>query len=303
MGRKYTQVPHWELLWPACEAAYRHLEQLLQVPLLNPAVILKRHSSEDDAVFWQQRVQAVSDYLSDATVPELAMAWQLDTPYSYGVTQHAFQLHSHRLQKAYLALLAAEGNLIENSVPERNQNEDPSGPISFNDTAFTHIIFCEGRNTLNRPEWAFLPLSVNKGQALVVDFEAALPRNGIIKCGKELTLCPYGDRYWWAGASFEWKFDTDGPTDVFREQTLQRIQQYTSIPFRILESLSGFRVSAQDRTAVAGWHPKKKQFGILNALGTKGVLQAPHAAKALVNTLLAGKFIHNPFALERFRSS
>ncbi len=278
MGRKRTLVRNYDLLYSKYVEVYSYLEGLLEERFFRPARILELLKTTEAQQFFEERATAYPEFLHTQKEDYK----EVFSASNWGITENAFLLDTTRLQNAYLKLLHEEGLLLTDSFPLM---ETPHSGFEWKGRNYTHIIYCNGKSIIGIPETNGLPLSVNKGQALLLQLDTDLPRDVIFKLSEKLTLCPWGEKYWWAGASFEWQYEEETPTNIFLQNLEKRISETLKSSFRVVQPLAGFRVSSPDRTAIAGWLPQNPTVGVLTATGTKGVLQAPAAAAELVEIL------------------
>lgn len=300
MGRKRQLVADYETLMATCTDAYRYLSQLLAEFFFQPVQITEVISGNKAVSFFKEKTRHYPDFLQmEATAQALPTFFNLTNEDCIGITDRAYVLQTALLQKRYLELLEKEGRLIKAIFHPQNEPVSESD-FEFQGRIYTHIIYCNGQTFPEIPALEALPLSLNKGQALVLEIDAPLPRNRVFKFGKGLTLCPWGEKGWWAGASFEWTYATENPTADFLTEMTPRLEKVLKVPFRVVAQLAGFRVSTQDRRAVAGWTPQNRRVGFVTGLGTKGVLQAPRAAAEVVNQLVNLGINGNLFKPSRF---
>lgn len=300
MGQKRQLVTDYEVLMKACIETYSYLEQLLGISVFRPVKILEGLHGLQAQDLFRKKSECYPQFLRlDEKGDSLSGILKSGEAVPAGITSQAFQLDAPKLQAHYLDLLRREGRFIADFF-------DPSGVkteknfFHYQGRRYSHLLYCNGKNFLQIPESAALPLSVNKGQALVLAMDGNLSRDFIYKLDKKLTICPWGDAYWWAGASFEWTYETEMPTTDYQMELEKRLRELLQLPFRVVEHLSGFRVSAGDRRAVAGWLSNDSRIGALNALGTKGVLQAPRAAEEIAEKLFFPNDVKGLFSFSRF---
>ncbi len=297
MGRRRQVVPNYENLLPAALQAYKKLENQLQAALLHPAEIIDIHLSTEEAHFFTERVAELPEFLQPKTLIETAE--KLDAGWGATATEGGYLLDLRTLVGRYHAYLIKEKCLIRTAFHAAAVTPS-AGRLEYGGESFSHIILCNGIHALETPVFERLSLSANKGQALVIQTAATLPPHSIYKWGKELSLVPLGNGQYWAGASFEWKYTDSLPTTAYKQQTEKIISRYFPYPFTVVKHLSGLRTSALDRRPVAGFHPNFEGWGTVNALGTKGVLQAPYLAVEMAKALTEGSNLSNTYSINRF---
>jgi glycine/D-amino acid oxidase-like deaminating enzyme len=297
MGRRRQVVPDYEKLLPAALEAYTNLENQLQTPLLHPAEIIDVHRSTEEAHFFGERATELPEFLQPKIL--IGSALELDAGWGATVTNGGFLLDLRTSVLGYKAHLKEQGKLIVNTFMA-DAVTPLAGRLQYAGESFSHIVLCNGIHALETPPFERLPLSGNKGQALIIQTDADLPPHSIYKWGGELSLVPMGEGHYWAGASFEWNYTDVLPTEVYRQQSEMHLHRHFPYPFQVLKQLSGLRTSALDRRPIAGCHPLYKNWGIVNAMGTKGVLQAPWLVREMADVLTECGTISNANSVNRF---
>lgn len=163
------------------------------------------------------------------------------------------------------------------------------------------LIFCEGWRILNNPHWSFIPHNPAKGEMLLVRFEEALPRDRIYN--QSCWVQPINDDLWRVGATYTWSSFDSTPSLDGATHLQENLQLLTAVPFHVEDQLAGVRPIVEDYRPVVGQHPEIPHWFILNALGSKGVLQAPTAIRDLLDFLLQGSRIPSNWSVDRFLKS
>ena len=163
------------------------------------------------------------------------------------------------------------------------------------------VIFCEGWQVVNNPHWSFIPHNPAKGEMLLVRFEDPLPRDRIYS--QSCWIQPIGENIWRVGATYSWD-DLSGNPSLEGANVLQeRLHLLTPLPFHVEDHVAGVRPIVEDYRPVIGKHPEKANWYILNAMGSKGVLQAPTAVQLLVDHLTDSWRIPYNWNVDRFLDS
>lgn len=97
-------------------------------------------------------------------------------------------------------------------------------------------------------------------------------------------VLPVGDGRAWAGASF---VRDEAEREARREALRGSVRrQLADVKWRETAVLTGRRMSSPDRAPRSGWLPGREgREGVLNGLGSKGVLLAPGLAREWVERL------------------
>jgi glycine/D-amino acid oxidase-like deaminating enzyme len=154
--------------------------------------------------------------------------------------------------------------------------------VLYNGVTAQNLIYCDGTASLSSKFWNVLPLVPNKGEFLLVNIPD-LPQHCIYK--SNFTLVPQGNGVFWMGSSYNWQFDTDGPTPQFLHNCTTTLNQWLKIPYQIMEHNAAIRPASLDRRPFVGLHPHYNNIGIFNGMGTKGCSLAPFFANAFANHL------------------
>ena len=153
-------------------------------------------------------------------------------------------------------------------------------------------------NFVNGPDSFNLPFSLNKGEALTVDIPD-LPGEHIYK--KSMMLIPLArPGHWWLGSGYDWNLADLHPTSQFREKAEAHLRGWLRLPFTITGHLAGLRPATVERRPFIGIHPRWKQLGIVNGLGSKGCSLAPYFTRQLTDHILYRKPLAPETDVRRF---
>jgi glycine oxidase len=177
-------------------------------------------------------------------------------------------------------------------------DEEPWDPAASTYPKEEALCFCEGWQVANNPHWKFIPHNPAKGEMLIVRFEEGLPRDRIYN--QSCWVQPIEADLWRVGATYSWSKFNSEPSLEGAKDLQERLQLLTPVPFHVVDQVGGVRPIVEDYHPVLGRHPERKNWFILNAMGSKGVLQAPATAMALAAHILEGKSIPQEWCLSRF---
>jgi glycine/D-amino acid oxidase-like deaminating enzyme len=104
---------------------------------------------------------------------------------------------------------------------------------------------------------------------------------------------PLGKDLYKIGATFNWADKTNVPSKEGRQELVDKLKTVINCPFEIVEHEAGIRPTTGDRRPLLGVHKDNSRLGILNGLGTRGVMIAPLMAKKLF------QFLENDVPLDR----
>ena len=118
----------------------------------------------------------------------------------------------------------------------------------------------------------------------------------------EISIIPWKDDLFWVGSSYEWSFDNEQPTALFKEKMIAALDTYLKLPYEVVDHITGVRPANIDRRPFVGLHPNHPQIGICNGMGTKGCSLAPYFANQLIEHMELGATIEPEASLNRFKN-
>ena len=114
-------------------------------------------------------------------------------------------------------------------------------------------------------------------------------------------LIPLGDHRYRLGSTYNWKDQSEGPTQKSKLRLQQQLEKMIQVPYHILSQSACFRPTIADRRPVIGVHPQFSQLAICNGMGSRGVLQAPFCARSIYDFIEKGTPIPSEISLQRFK--
>lgn len=159
------------------------------------------------------------------------------------------------------------------------------------------IIFCEGYGIKQNPYFNYLPLSPTKGQVFTIE-SAAMPTDGIYN--RKVFVMPLGPNTFKVGATYEWTWDTEEPTEDKKADLIAKLNALTTEEYTIAEHKAGVRPSVVGRRPLIGIHPQHPQLAVFNGMGSKGIMMAPYLAHNFVGFLAGLNAIEPEADIARF---
>jgi glycine/D-amino acid oxidase-like deaminating enzyme len=161
-----------------------------------------------------------------------------------------------------------------------------SDSVRYGDVVADKVIFCNGLRAYDYSWFQKLPFAPNKGESMVISCEG-LSNEHIFKQG--LVVVPLAVQHtFWVGASYQWEFEDDQPSEAFYNSTKKQLDKWLKLPYEILFHKAALRPATLERRPFVGMHPHEPRIGILNGMGTKGSSLAPFFANQLVNNIVHG---------------
>lgn len=278
-GRRFEPAWMYDRIYPVAKNAYQQLSELLQVPVFTERQLWTVFPSAQMRDAFLKKTTG-----NEYTELPAALKYEafLDQPYGAAVV-HGATVNLRSLLPAYRRYLQAQEALEETHL-DVNALEISPEKVTYKDITADKIIFCDGVGTTALPFFKEIKFLPNKGEVLLVKIPG-LETADIIKKG--ITLVPQENGLFWAGSSFVWDYEDDGPTAKQREVLEKSLGQLLKTPYEVVEQLSAVRPSGNDRRPIVGFHPAFPAIGLFNGLGTKGCSLAPFMAAHFRDVLVA----------------
>ena len=292
-GRNFRPPKYVDDLLQHLDESMQLVEKSLGINIWTPCPILRMFSepTQHDRFLRSTAGQGAAAFVEEE-YPETTFAY-LNDVYGSCLTKGGGWANLPHLIEVTRTWLRQEGLLDENewehgeAVPPNEDNE--------------LLVFCEGWRILNNPHWSFIPHNPAKGEMLLVRFEDALPRDRIYN--QSCWVQPINDDLWRVGATYSWSAFDSNPTLDGATQLQENLHLLTPAAFHVEDQVAGVRPIVSDYKPVIGQHPEIPHWFILNAMGSKGVLQAPTAIRDLLEFLTEGSRIPSAWSVDRFIES
>ena len=295
-GRRIVQTWMIETILPFAIESYQSFEKKMGIEIFKKAPAILLHPSEQMKESFDYRLAHENVYLFKNDPAEMNSFF--NTPFGTGAIDECYWIDLNQLLYNWRTQLNMDGNYVEAHFAAKDLTLHENG-IRWKNIDADKILFCDGIHSLDHSFFNTLPFAPNKGEALIIKVPG-LPTNHIYK--SKISIIPWKDDLFWVGSSYEWSFDNDQPTSVFKEKMIAALDTYLKLPFEVVDHITGVRPANMDRRPFVGLHPKHPQIGICNGMGTKGCSLAPYFANQLIEHLEHGVSIEPEAALNRFKN-
>ncbi|MEX0323452.1 MAG: NAD(P)/FAD-dependent oxidoreductase [Puniceicoccaceae bacterium] len=288
-GRNFSPPKYIDDLFEQLHVAMGMVENALGESIWTPCPILRMFSdpTQIDRLESSLQKKESTEYVSDRR--EANSYSYLNDDFGSFVTEQAGWANLPIFKSRMRKMLDESGLLIEEEWTPDYQPSSKGREL---------VVFCEGWHSENNPIWSFIPHNPAKGEMIVVRFEEPIPRDRIYN--QSCWVQPIGEDSWRVGATYSWSAFDSEPTLDGAEKLQENLSLLTSVPFHVEDQIAGVRPIVDDYKPVVGQHPENKDWFILNAMGSKGVLQTPTAVKDLVDHLVEGSRIPSEWSVDRF---
>ncbi|MFM7182503.1 MAG: NAD(P)/FAD-dependent oxidoreductase [Verrucomicrobiales bacterium] len=176
--------------------------------------------------------------------------------------------------------------------------------IRMGDLRARFVIFCTGLAArTNRRYFPNLPFRPAGGEVLEIRFNSPTPKAVWNQAGQ--WVAPRHDGTCLVGATYAFGATEWNPTSAGSAELTAFLAELGVDGVEIVGHRAGVRPILHQSRPVAGFAPENPRIGILNGLGSKGVLTAPWAAAELVAHIRDGKPLDaelDPARLQRIHS-
>lgn len=273
---------------------YSSFTQLLGQSYLQDKPIYRIFSSVEEQNLWfsQPESKPINKYLS----PDLIDLAKVDNKFRSAKVIDSYLIRLRELISDFSNYLIGSSRFIQANFNYADLHLSDSC-VKYNSRGYKHVIFADGYQVINNPFFNYLPIYGNKGEYLIVRC-TDLSQDKIYKPSK--FLIPLGQGLFKFGATYERDFTDDLPSASARLNLNKELEKFTTVDFEIVDQVSAIRPTSKDRLPVSGQHPKHSSLFTLNAMGSRGIMSAPHLAKNLINSIKTNETIMDQVNVNRF---
>ena len=165
--------------------------------------------------------------------------------------------------------------------------------FSYKNEEFKYVIMCTGISEKKINLFKDIKLNGVSGNSIIV--KSKIGNDSIINKG--INILPIKKNVYHIGSTYYHNMKDEGPDELV-SKTKNLIKEDISL----IDSKFGIRSTSKDRRPIIGEHNKIKKLFIMNAMGSKGVSQAPYCSKKLFNYINEDKNIDKEINIDRYRS-
>jgi glycine oxidase len=270
---------------------YPLIERFLGASFFRRRKVLRLLQSAGEHLHWQERLSS-GDYAKYLGSPDCPQWPSVDGWFGGFEIALAGQLEVAAFIRRARDKLTANGRLIESEF-NGEELQFSKEAVKWRGYTAQAVIFCEGYKLSENPFFKSIQLRPAKGEMLTLR-APTFSDDRIIQRGKWVFRATADEIK--AGTTYDWDRVNEMPTPAARAEIEQSIRQFANFDFEVIGHTAGVRpVVRVDNRPLVGAHPENRRIAVLNGLGSKGVLQAPFAARQLIGYLERGEQIHPEF--------
>lgn len=254
-------------------------------------------TSSDEKDFWSHRYE--QEDLKKYIEKELSQAdnlKQFTSPFLEGKVKKTAWLNIKPLLKDFRSLLIYKNNLLAEDF-DFSKLTFLKATVSYKQFEAKKIIFCEGAKISENPYFNYLPMVLNKGELITIR-STSFKSEKILN--KKVFILPIKENIYKIGATFEWKWETEEPTNNRKLELETNLKNITNKTYQIINHEAGIRPSSRDRRPIIGLHYDNNKLAVFNGLGSRGCLMAPLLCNEFIAFLDGSGTISNEIDIKRF---
>ncbi|MEZ4920903.1 MAG: FAD-dependent oxidoreductase [Saprospiraceae bacterium] len=302
-GKRYAKSWEFEAHWACAQQVYARFEAQFQTKVLHPRTIHRLLTTPEEVNNWTTR-SGMPQFEPFMDMQKGTGFWHpfIAGNYYTGLIRQAAQVDFKTLVEAYSKHKQTQGKCILRNLP---YSEWEKQLADFDALISSEGARAEGNPFFDTPVWQNA-----KGEALFIRFsdpafhKAFQNATEIPMLKKDLMLASPGGNWsdiFWAGASYEWEFESHHSTsESARMQLIESLQSLMNIPVEVIGQAAGVRPVVKDRRPLLGQSKKRPGVFIFNGFGSKGGLLTPYWAEVFRDFLISGKSLPKEVDCHRF---
>ncbi len=157
--------------------------------------------------------------------------------------------------------------------------------IRWKNVSASYVVFCEGWQARTNRFFDWIPMRPTSGAILDLEIPDLAEEDRILNRGA--WLLPLGGGRFRCGSTYSGQSLPE--RELARAEILGKLARITGVPVRVTGQRQAFRPTIRRSQVFMGTHPTHARVAFFNGLGSKGVVNGPWHARALVRHLLHGE--------------
>lgn len=277
---------------------YPNLNQTFDRNYFQQLKINKLISSEDEKRFWEDKIKSgeLENFIS-SELEEVNPKNHYQKDFLKGRVKNCSWIDLKGFLPHMRKTLESRNQLIE-EVFHYLSLQDSGDHLTYRQFQFNKIIFCDGAKVVHNPFFNYIPMGLNKGELL----QLKIPDLNIKEAlKKDVFILPLENDEYRVGASFEWRWKEESPSDKKRKELFKSFENICKLNAQIVNHEAGVRPSVKDRRPLLGSSEDNKKIYIFNGLGSRGCFMAPLLSKELIAHMEYGEEVHPEADIRRFK--
>ena len=282
---------------PFLKKFYGELSAFLSKELINERHVVKTMKSEDQVDLWRKKSRSnpSSVFMKEEMVNSID---GVISDFGFGFVDKSGNINMKTLLGTFREALIEKNAILNEMLDWDNLNVENG--IHYKGWKAKYLIFCQGHEGKDNPYFPDLPFRQTKGEVLII-YSPELRSTNIIH--NKINIVPMENDHYWVGATFDWKNNDLTATEGGRKELEEQLKSTLTVPFDVIDHWVGMRPTIVDRRPIIGMSSKKRQVGIFNGMGTRGVMIAPYYSAHFLDHLIEGKSLDKEVDVRRFSAT
>lgn len=270
-GRRLVRSPGYESEWKTAVEFYRWVEDRTGTEFFEERPMIRLFADK----------QAREHYLQQSRDFQLA-EWngpvQAGGPEQHGVVMaQAGRLDVCRYLQATQNWLKNEGRFFRSAFHQKDWQPEQILTLDSQRIRARRLILATGAET--HPHFPEVPNHPTRGDVLTVRIPEYLCDQVV---HRSIWIVPHRDGTQTVGSTYDWSNPDPHPSAAGRQEILKKLNRIVDGDVDVIDHKAGVRPTMKDYRPVVGRHPELPGIFVLNGLGSRGALRAPHVAQRLL---------------------
>jgi len=296
-GRRLHKTWMAETLLPFAATAYQEMGQMIGQDLIHNTGIVDFFGAPDKRLIFSEKAALLGNFLAWPEDENDHLQW-FNYGLGYGKISPAYWVDLQQMIDGWAGFLKKRNLLVEAPAGNFSPMEISEGRVKMGEINAEKLLLCTGKWAADSGLFCLLPFALNKGEALLVKPNDPTIPSAIYK--KTNTLLPWRNGLWWAGSTYDNRYQHEDPTPAFRKNMEDWLHTFLKEGCEVVDHIAAVRPATVERRPFAGWHPAFPSVGIINGMGTKGVSLAPWVCSHMVDNIVSGKSLPGEIDVMRF---
>ncbi|MCW3787746.1 NAD(P)/FAD-dependent oxidoreductase [Plebeiibacterium sediminum] len=296
--RRLTKSWMIDELYPEFIKTSEELETLLDVQLFYPKTIFRVLGKDEDS-FWQKKYidNGLEKYI-DREPAYFPISKYLKIPFGYGKVKVGGWFDIQTLISTYNNYLKENSQLISAHIDISYDLKFSSHKVDWKGNNYDKVILCTGSAEEKNNVFKQVKFKNTLGDVLTIKSDE-YSNDHIVS--KNIFILPIQNNKFKTGSTFRWDFNDSQPSENAKQEITEKLNKIADFNYIIEDHQAGVRPTTNDRRPVIGFLKDNPCLGIMNGLGSKGILLSSWVANQLINKMEHPQYeIHPEIDLNRY---
>jgi len=297
-GRRFVKSWKFDAFFEKAKSYYTEFERENGVSIFHDLNIYRALFSHEEQHDFLAKLEneSYAKYLNEIkTSPELSKSFKKSTAWiSVKGARLDFNPYLVAVKNKLLAFNSYRSEYFDTSILKKQKNN-----WVYDSDEFDKVVYCEGFKMKKNPFFKDLPTVPAKGDLLIVKIPD-LQADKIYK--HKCFLVPLLEpQTFWVGATYEWDFKDELPSDIKRQILVEKLDASLHLPYEIISHKAAVRPTGKDRRPYLGAAKNEENLYLFNSFGTKGGSLIPYWTEKMIDFMEDGVALDNEVNIERLK--